>query len=144
MIKLRNLADVQVVTLKQNGSLTVGADVDNDFVITKGNIIGVQAFVSAAGTGTLPVIDILLNGTSIYGTTKLSFALTALEATYQPLATDPTPVNRGDILTLKVTTAFGTTQSKDLVVKLLIRVAKQSAPGASYQGDFGLATGDAE
>lgn len=143
MIKLRNVADV-VLELTQAGNLTVAANADAILVPFNGKLIGVQAFVGTAGVGTSGVVDVLQNEVSIYGGTKLTLVAAAREATYVAPANDPVTVSRGDIFTLKVTTAFGTTPSVDLVVALLFRVAKQSAPGASFQGDFGLIAGDAE
>lgn len=142
MIKLINVADF-VQTLRQAGSLTVAANADCVVVPFNGFLIGVYLSVGSAGAGTSAVVDILQNETSVYGATKLVLAASATVPTYQPLTTDPLPVNSGDVFTLKVTTAFGTTQSKDLAVALLFR-RKNSPPAASYQGNFQTELGGEE
>lgn len=109
-----------------------------------GFLIGVWANISAVGTGTIPVIDILQNQTTIWGATKISFPASSRVATYGTLTTNPLPVTAGDVFTLNVTTPFGTTQSKDLVIALLFRRAFQSAPSAAILGDFGLLLGNTE
>jgi hypothetical protein len=142
MIKLINMAD-ELMQLRQAGNLTVAANADATSVPFNGWLIGVMASVGTAGVGTSAVIDILQNETSIYGATKLVLAAAAKQPAYQPLTTDPLPVSLGDVFTLKVTTAFGTTPSVDLAVQLLFR-RKNSPPAASYQGNFQTEVGGEE
>lgn len=142
MIKLINVAD-ELMQLRQAGNLTVAAHADCTSIPFTGWLIGVMANVNGVGAGTVPSIDIQQNGTSIYGATKLSFAAASRFATYQPLTTDPLPVTLGDVFTLDVVTAWGTTQSTDLVIQLLFR-RKNSPPAASYQGNFQTEVGGEE
>jgi hypothetical protein len=143
MIKLYNQADF-LAYLSQAGALTVAANADAVMSPLTGFLIGIWANIGAVGTGTIPVIDVLQNETTIWGATKISFPASSRAATYGALTTNPLPVTAGDVFTLVVTTAFGTTQSKDLSLALLFRRAFQSAPSAAILGDFGLLLGNTE
>ena len=142
MIKQINKAD-ELLSLVLPGSISAtnnNADCGN--VPFAGNLIGILASVGVAGVlgagGTVDlVIDILKNGVSIYGTTKLDFATTSVVPVYVAPAVDPLALAAGDVLTLKVVSIYngaGPTQAIDLCVSIQVRRSKQSPPAASAQG----------
>jgi hypothetical protein len=101
------------------------------------NVVPCDGFLSALlvrldtapSAGGTQVTDVKLNGTSIFsGGTKVNFASGARVPTYGAFTTNPTPVSKGDTITLQTTTA-GATVGKNLAVLITIRRGRADRMG---------------
>ncbi len=109
-----------IMELSVPGTQAVADHVQANLVPFPGTIRAIFARLDTAGTTNAQTTDILLNGTTIFATTLLSFATTARKPTYGALAVNPTVVAKGDTLRLN-TTAVHDTPGKSLVVFVTIR-----------------------
>jgi hypothetical protein len=102
-IRIRNLHNF-VISLKYTKTLTATVEQDVSVVPFAGFISNIVAKLGNTGSGsTNSVVDINLNGTTIFSTaTKITLAATTGVATYSPLATKPTALAAGDVISMDI------------------------------------------
>lgn len=141
MIKLRNEGEYYVI-LKAPGAQAVSA---NDAAASEplpfaGVIKAVYAKLGTAGTTSTQLTDLQKNHATLLSSGSMfSFASTSQDPTYgnANLLTDPTPVSKGDILSL-VTSQINTTPGRDLAVAVVIaRKVATGDTGAMQTGTYG-------
>lgn len=134
MITLKNLKD-DILTLSAKGALTLADNLDAQPITMNGFItaVNVQCGVKGTdGTGSPTqdvLIDIKQNGTSIVGTTKITFTHTALAVTpnsYGSLVgVAPIAVSVGDVLSLQCTQILnGTSPTQPLNLCAVVRISR--------------------
>ena len=82
------------------------------------SIAGVEADIQAAPVGAALVIDVSLNGSTVFATPP-QFADGSTTLTVGVLTTNPTPVNTGDLIELKVTQVGSTTPGQRLTATIV-------------------------
>jgi hypothetical protein len=107
--------------LESAGALTVGANKDRYVAAFPGQIINAEAVVGTAPTGSTLIVDLLLNGTSVFGANaKPTIAAGATVSSNAVTPTqDSTVVTRfttGDVISLSVTQVGSTVAGSDLDV----------------------------
>ena len=101
---------------ESTGAQTVGANKDRWEAPFPGQAVTVAAVVGTAPTGAALIVDVLLNGTTIFAGTKPTIAAGATSS--GAVAVDPS-VGRftsGDVLSLSVTQVGSTVAGSDLDV----------------------------
>jgi hypothetical protein len=102
-IRTKNLHNIVLPLLARN---TLSATINKDIakVPFSGYISGVVCKVMTPGSGaTNTIMDVNLNGTTIFAdATKITMASTTGVCTYSALATKPTPVTYGSIISLDI------------------------------------------
>jgi hypothetical protein len=107
--------------LESAGAQTVGANKDRWVAPFPGQILSTEVVAGTGPTGSGLIVDLLLNGTSVFGTaTKPTIAA---GATVSPNAAVPTQdatvvtrFNTGDVISLSVTQVGSTVAGSDLDV----------------------------
>jgi hypothetical protein len=107
--------------LESAGAQTVGANKDRWVAPYAGQVLNALAVVGTAPTGASLIVDVLLNGTSVFGanakpTIAVSTTVSSNGQTPVLDATVGTRFNTGDVLSLSVTQIGSTVAGSDLDV----------------------------
>jgi hypothetical protein len=101
-IRTKNLHNI-IIPLKCRSTLSATTDKDCAKVPFSGFITNIAGAVGTADGSTNSVIDINLNGTTIFAdATKVTIAKTTGVFTYSALSTTPTAVTYGSVLSLDI------------------------------------------
>ena len=117
------MADIRsIVQLESIGALTVGVAKDKLVLPFNGELINAAVTVGVAPTGAALVVDLLLNGVTIYTTTanRPTVAISALVGSpaNSVLRPDVTKFVAGDVLSLSIITVGSTIAGTDLDVSV--------------------------
>jgi len=117
-IRTRNLQNY-LIQLKYSQTIAATVNADCAMVPFAGHIGNICATVCQTGGGAADaVIDLNLNGTTIYGgATKLTVDATTGVVTQATLTANPTNVNAGDVLSMDIDTASA---AIDTIVGIMI------------------------
>ena len=143
MIKMKNVA-YELVSLSAKGAASAADNLDAQQVPITGFVTAVLCqcgVVGTDGTGSPTqdlLVDIKKNGTSIVGTTKITFTHTALAVnpnSYGSLVgAAPIAVSVGDVLSLQITQILnGTSPTQPLNVTVFLRIERARGGGNPAQ-----------
>ena len=117
------MADIRsIVQVESIGALTVGVGKDKVVLPFNGEFINAAVTVGVAPTGAALVVDLLLNGVTIYTTTAnrptVAIAARVSAPANSALRPDVTKFVAGDVLSLSIITVGSTVAGTDLDVSV--------------------------
>ncbi len=103
-----------------SGTLVAGTDASARIILPfNGKIIKASAYATTAPTGATVIIDMNLNGTTLWASGKLTIAISANAATDKTVF-DTTTVSTDDYLTVDIDQIGSTVAGADLAIQLHI------------------------
>lgn len=139
MIKFKNVGEERV-DFSVPSTQTATNDKKTFLVQYPCQLKALYAKLGTAGVTGNQINDIHKNGTTIFtGATKLTFATTAVAATYDTFAVDPVQFVKGDVITLDVDSIHSGTAAENLNVILILQRLRGTGPvGATITDGIGL------